>query len=168
VRRRAGPRGYDRIVFAERSLRALSTRAPQLLLVALASVALAGCGSSSTEGTATATAPGGTSGVVLASPEEAQALIDAGGVTVLDVRTPEEFAAGHLAGAENIDFYAADFAERIDALDPGEPYVVYCRSGNRSGQASVLMADKDFASVTDVDGGIVAWETAGLPTVTAG
>ena len=59
---------------------------------------------------------------------------------LLDVRTPEEFAAGHLAGAENIDFYAADFADQIDALDQGEQYVVYCRSGNRSGQATALMA----------------------------
>ena len=109
-----------------------------------------------------------TSAVVLASPEEAQALIDSGDVKLLDVRTPEEFAAGHIAGAENIDFYAADFADQIDALDQGEQYVVYCRSGNRSGQATALMADKGFGSVTDVDGGIVAWEAAGLPTVTAG
>ena len=89
-------------------------------------------------------------------------------MTLLDVRTPEEFAAGHIAGAENIDFYAADFADRIDALDQGESYVVYCHTGNRSGQATALMADKGFASVTDVDGGIEAWTAAGLPTVTAG
>jgi rhodanese-related sulfurtransferase len=41
--------------------------------------------------------------------------------------------------------------------------VVYCRSGNRSGQATALMADQGFAAVNDVDGGIVAWEAAGLP-----
>jgi rhodanese-related sulfurtransferase len=142
----------------------------QLVLVALAAVALAGCGSSSTDGAATgaATETGETSAVVLSSPEEAQALIDSGDVKLLDVRTPEEFAAGHIAGAENIDFYAADFAGRLDALDQGERYVVYCRSGNRSGQATALMAGKGFGSVTDVDGGIVAWEAAGLPTVTAG
>ncbi len=135
-----------------------------LVLVALAAVALAGCGSSSTEGAATVE----TAAVVLASPAEAQALIEAGDVKLLDVRTPEEFAAGHIAGAENIDFYAADFADRIDALDQGERYVVYCHSGNRSGKATALMAEKGFGSVTDVDGGIAAWETAGLPTVTAG
>ncbi len=142
----------------------------QLVLVALAAVALAGCGSSSTDGAATgaATVTGETSAVVLASPEEAQALIDSGDVKLLDVRTPEEFAAGHIAGAENIDFYAADFAGQLDALDQGERYVVYCRSGNRSGQATALMAGKGFGSVTDVDGGIVAWEAAGLPTLTAG
>lgn len=157
-------------MLAHRGPRPLTARALRLLLVVLATVALAGCGSSSTNeaATATATVPGGSSGVVLASPEEAQALIDAGGVTLLDVRTPDEFAAGHLAGAENIDFYAADFADRIDALDHGDRYVVYCHTGNRSGQATALMAGKGFTSLTDVDGGIEAWETAGLPTVTGG
>ena len=142
------------------------TRALQLVLVVLAAVALAGCGGSSQD--EAATVPTATSGVVLASPEEAQALIETGGVKLLDVRTPEEFAAGHIAGAENVDFYAADFADRIDALDQGESYVVYCHTGNRSGKATALMADKGFASVTDVDGGIEAWTTAGLPTVTTG
>ena len=142
------------------------TRALQLVLVVLAAGALAGCGGSSQD--EAATVPTATSGVVLASPEEAQALIDTGNVKLLDVRTPEEFAAGHIAGAENVDFYAADFADRIDALDQGESYVVYCHTGNRSGKATALMADKGFTKVTDVDGGIEAWTTAGLPTVTAG
>ena len=144
----------------------MTTRALQLTLVVLAAVALAGCGGSSKD--EAATVPTATSGVVLASPEEAQALIDTGNVKLLDVRTPEEFAAGHIAGAENVDFYAADFADRIDALDQGESYVVYCHTGNRSGKATALMAEKGFTSVTDVHGGIEAWETAGLPTVTAG
>jgi phage shock protein E len=145
----------------------LSARALQLVLVALTAAVLAGCGGSSTDGAATASSPS-PAGVVLASPEEAQALIADGDVTVLDVRTPEEFAAGHLAGAENVDFYATDFAEQIDTLDQGEQYVVYCRSGNRSEKATRLMAQKGFTTVADVDGGIVAWEAAGLPTVTAG
>jgi phage shock protein E len=149
-----------------RGQRALTVRALQLALILLAAVALVGCGGSSQDATATVPAPA--AGVTLASPEEAQALIDAGGVTLLDVRTPEEFAAGHIAGAENIDFYAAEFADRIGALDHGQNYVVYCHSGNRSGQATTMMADMGFASVTDVDGGIAAWETAGLPTVTTG
>ena len=144
----------------------MTTRALQLALVVVAAIALAGCGGSSQD--EAATVPTATSGVVLASPEEAQALIDTGKVKLLDVRTPEEFAAGHIAGAENIDFRAADFADQIDALDQGESYVVYCHTGNRSGQATALMAGKGFASVTDVDGGIEAWTAAGLPTVTAG
>ncbi len=56
----------------------------------------------------------------------------------------------------------------MGALDPGEKYVVYCRSGNRSGKATALMTQKGFTTVADVDGGIVAWEAAGLPTVATG
>jgi rhodanese-related sulfurtransferase len=82
---------------------------------------------------------------------------------VLDVRTPEEYAEGHVAGATLIDFSAPDFADRIGELDPAVTYVDYCRSGNRSGQSTALMAQQGFTSVNDVDGGVLAWEAAGLP-----
>lgn len=85
---------------------------------------------------------------------------------VLDVRTPEEFAEGHLAGALLVDFYDADFAEQLTALDRDVPYLVYCRSDNRSGQALGVMGQLGFSSVADVDGGIVAWNDAGLPVTT--
>lgn len=84
-------------------------------------------------------------------------------LVILDVRTPEEFAEGHLDGAMMIDFYAEDFAEQLGALDPSVPYLLYCRSGNRSGQAAAIMADLGFADVADVDGGIIAWTDRGLP-----
>lgn len=87
-------------------------------------------------------------------------------LVVLDVRTPEEFAEGHLEGAVMLDFYEADFAERLAELDPDVPYLLYCRSGNRSGQTATLMADLGFNDVADVDGGILAWNEAELPTVT--
>ncbi len=138
----------------------------RVLLVAFALVVLAGCGGSATADKAASSED--TAAVVLASPAQARSLIQDGGVTLLDVRTPEEFAAGHIAGAENIDFYASDFADRLGGLDHGGRYVVYCKSGNRSGQATVMMAQGGFASVTDVDGGFDAWETAGLPTVAGG
>lgn len=82
-------------------------------------------------------------------------------LVILDVRTPEEFAEGHLEGALMLDFYDDDFANWLAALDPEIPYLLYCRSGNRSGQAATLMADLGFADVADVDGGIVAWTGAG-------
>jgi phage shock protein E len=88
-------------------------------------------------------------------------------LVVLDVRTPEEFAEGHLDGAVLIDFYDADFAEQLAALDPDVPYLVICRSGNRSGQTLGIMEQLGFASAADVDGGIIAWAGAGLP-LTAG
>lgn len=84
-------------------------------------------------------------------------------LVLLDVRTPEEFAEGHLEGAVLIDFYDADFAEQLAALDPTVAYLVYCRSGNRSGQAMSVMDDLQFTSAVNVDGGIIAWAAAGLP-----
>jgi rhodanese-related sulfurtransferase len=84
-------------------------------------------------------------------------------LVVLDVRTPEEFAEGHLEDAVLIDFYDADFADQLAALDRDVPYLVYCRSGNRSGQAMSVMEELGFTSAVDVDGGIVAWAAAGMP-----
>ena len=84
-------------------------------------------------------------------------------LVVLDVRTPEEFAEGHLEGAVLVDFYDADFADQLAALDPDVPYLLYCRSGNRSGETLGVMEQLGFTSVADVDGGIVAWADAGLP-----
>lgn len=87
-------------------------------------------------------------------------------LVILDVRTPEEFAEGHLDGADMIDFYRTDFADEIADLDPDAPYLVYCRSGNRSGQTVALMRELGFTNVSDIDGGILSWTDAGLPMVT--
>lgn len=85
------------------------------------------------------------------------------GLVVLDIRTADEFAQGHLAGATNIDFYAADFRDQLDRLDKTLPYVLYCRSGNRTGQTAPLMRELGFEEVYEIDGGIVAWFDAGQP-----
>ncbi len=108
-------------------------------------------------------------GISTVSVDDAAALVDdpPADLVVLDVRTPEEFAEGHLDGAVLVDFYDADFADQLAALDPDVPYLVYCRSGNRSGQALSVMEQLGFSSAVDVDGGIVAWAGAGLP-VTGG
>lgn len=86
-------------------------------------------------------------------------------LVILDVRTPEEFAEGHLEGAIMIDFYEPDFADRLAELDPNVPYLLYCRSGNRSGQTTTIMEGLGFTNVADIDGGIGAWAQAGLETV---
>lgn len=85
---------------------------------------------------------------------------------IIDVRTPEEFATGHLDGAINIDVQSADFDERITQLDPAGDYVVYCRSGNRSGQAIARMTELGFTDF--VNGGSVssASSATGIPVVT--
>lgn len=71
---------------------------------------------------------------------------------VLDVRTPEEFAAGHLLGAQNLNFRAANFSELISKLDPKARYVLYCATGNRSGQAAALMQQRGLPNVTNAGG----------------
>jgi phage shock protein E len=100
-------------------------------------------------------------GVGLVSVEVATKLLADETVTVLDLRTPEEFASGHLNGASMLDFYEADFQSKLSELDRNKKYLVYCRSGNRSGQATVMMKELGFAQVADLDGGILAWEAAG-------
>jgi len=77
---------------------------------------------------------------------------------------PDEGAG--IEGAVMIDFYRDDFASELAKLDPEVPYVLYCRSGNRSGQTGALMTALGFSAVDDVDGGIIAWQNAGLPLVT--
>lgn len=75
-----------------------------------------------------------------------------GDAVVLDVRTPVEYRAGHLKGARNIDVAAGDFQEHVAALDPNRPYYLYCRSGNRSGRAAVIMHRMGFERVYNVGG----------------
>jgi rhodanese-related sulfurtransferase len=69
---------------------------------------------------------------------------------IVDVRTPGEFAAGHLDGANLLDLTGGEFAQALPTLDPDAEYAVYCKSGNRSGQAVALMNEAGFASVIDL------------------
>jgi phage shock protein E len=104
-------------------------------------------------------------GVRVVDPAAGGAILDnpPPGLVVLDVRTPAEYEEGHLPGATLVDLNAPDFADRLAELDPDVPYLLYCRSGNRSAQARAMMEQLGFADVADVDGGIVAWADAGLP-----
>lgn len=79
------------------------------------------------------------------------------GTTVIDVRTPEEYAAGHLPGAVNLDVNGTDFQARLAPLSRSGTYALYCHSGNRSGQALTQMSSKGFTHVSDLAGGIQAW-----------
>ena len=86
---------------------------------------------------------------------------------VLDVRTPREFASGHVAGAVNVDVNAADFARRIDELadegllDRDGPVYLYCRSGNRSSRATRMLVDRGYVGATDI-GGFGSLRAAGV------
>ena len=86
------------------------------------------------------------------------------GLVVLDVRTPEEFAESHLAGAININVEGSGFEDAVGDLDEDAPVFVYCRSGRRSANAITIMQDLGFAELYDLDGGITSWAHAGLPT----
>jgi rhodanese-related sulfurtransferase len=106
-----------------------------------------------------------TATIELVSPSDAAEVIedDPAGLVVLDIRTPEEFNEVRLAGAVNVDFYDTDFAEQLDGLDKNDPYVMYCRSGNRSADAAKTMKDLGFVEVYEIDGGIVNWYDSGFP-----
>ncbi len=84
---------------------------------------------------------------------------------VIDVRTPAEYAEGHLEGALNIDVQGMDFATEVQKLDVAGTYVVYCRSGNRSTAAIEQMKGMGFTNLTN--GGAVANAASmtGLPVV---
>ncbi len=84
---------------------------------------------------------------------------------LLDVRTPEEFAAGHLQGATNIDLNGGNFEALVGALDTSVPYALYCRSGNRSGTALGIMKGLGFTSTYHLGGGIGAWTQSGRALV---
>ncbi len=77
---------------------------------------------------------------------------------LVDIRTPEEYKKGFIDKAMNIDFYAADFRERMDKLDKSHPLFVYCHSGGRSGQSVSILKELGFKEIYDLDGGYSGWQ----------
>jgi rhodanese-related sulfurtransferase len=100
------------------------------------------------------------------SPSDFAAAAKRPGTVLLDVRTPAEFAEGHLPGAVNLDVESAGFLDGLAGLDKAATYAVYCRSGNRSKVALTAMAGAGFGSAFDLTGGITAWKAAGGEVVT--
>ncbi len=84
---------------------------------------------------------------------------------LLDVRTPAEYAAGHIEGAVNVDYEAADFRDRVDKLERVKTYLVYCQTGVRSAAASEVMVEFGFHYVENMLGGITEWQAAGYPVI---
>ncbi|HET6247122.1 MAG TPA: rhodanese-like domain-containing protein [Tepidisphaeraceae bacterium] len=82
---------------------------------------------------------------------------------VLDVRTPKEFAAGHVPGAVNIDWHSRQFAEKVEKLDKSKKYLVHCQAGTRSAAATRKMGTLGFAHLFDFSGGWAAYAKAGKP-----
>jgi rhodanese-related sulfurtransferase len=113
---------------------------------------LAGCSSSA-------------SGVTNMNVSEFSKKITEAGVITVDVRTPGEFMTGHIQGAQNIDFESGNFENEISTLDKNGTYAVYCRSGNRSGQAVAIMHNAGFHNVYNLNGGIIDWTKSGMMLV---
>lgn len=84
---------------------------------------------------------------------------------LIDVRTPGEYAQGHLANAVSIDIYANDFKSRVSKLDKTKPVFVYCKAGSRSSSAVDIMEDLGFKEIYDLNGGIISWQQADKPIV---
>jgi rhodanese-related sulfurtransferase len=82
---------------------------------------------------------------------------------VLDVRTPHEFAAGHVPGAVNLDVHDPKFKEKVAGLDKSRTYLVHCAMGVRSEAATKKMAALGFPHLFDFHGGFKAWENAHKP-----
>ena len=144
-------------------------RLPQFAAVLLATAILAtGCSApagsvSVTAGPTAAAAPAVGSSL---GPAEFASAAKRADTVLLDVRTPAEFATGHLPGAMNLDGESAEFATLVGQLDTAKNYAVYCRSGNRSKVAMTALQQLGITSAFDLSGGIGAWQSAGGEIVT--
>ncbi|WP_340065301.1 rhodanese-like domain-containing protein [Ascidiimonas aurantiaca] len=95
----------------------------------------------------------------LSQEEWAQKVLENDNLVVLDVRTPEEFEDGYIPGALNINIYEGQgFVDEIEKLDKDKNYYVYCRSGQRSGQACAIMNQLGFENAFNLSGGMLEWE----------
>lgn len=128
------------------------------VIAAVAAVGLVAC---SDEGEDTQEAAATFDNVTVA--EASQLIGENPEMTILDVRTPEEFAQGHIPEALNIDVEGPDFRSEIQDLPREDTYLVYCRTGNRSVTASEIMIEEGFTDVTNVTGGFSDWVAAGYP-----
>ncbi len=122
-----------------------------MAVVAVLLLFIAGCASGTNEG----------AGVRKVSASEAVKVLDSR--VVIDVRGPDEVAEGAIVGATVLDFNAGEFEAKIGEYDRNAAYLVYCRSGNRSGQAVAIMKELGFTDVIDA-GAYSDLAAAGAPT----
>ena len=136
------------------------------LAAALAFTApLASCSSSDTANVPTDVAVGTPANLERVDANTFTSVVAIPGITIIDVRTPGEFAQGHIDGAVNYNVEGPDFADQLMGLDPGGVYAVYCQSGNRSQVAVDQMASIGVNSIFELESGITGWESAGFPVV---
>lgn len=108
-------------------------------------------------------------GVQTISPRHFKSLLDRHqgdpDVVLLDVRTPKEFEDGHIQGALLLDYYSSDYVERLKALDREKTYLIYCRSGNRSGKSLAIFEKLGFRRAYHMDAGVIGWSRENFPLV---
>lgn len=95
---------------------------------------------------------------------EFEALLQKGNIQLVDVRTPSEYAEGHIPQSVNIDVLNTDFATNVDStLIKDKPVAVYCRSGQRSKRAAAILVKKGY-TVYELDNGFISWQQANKKT----
>lgn len=131
-------------------------------LLIIAGIALAGCG-----GKAETQTPTADQIIEDVTAQEAYDLIRQNqgnpDFVIIDVRTPAEFAEGHIENALNVDFQSQSFKSEINEFDRNKKYLIYCRSGNRSRGALAIMAGLRFKEIYHLSDGIVKWIDEGYP-----
>lgn len=99
-----------------------------------------------------------TAGYVNVSEKEMLTMTEDSNYVVIDVRTPAEIESGYISGTDIfLDYNSKNFENEIDKLDPSKNYILYCRSGNRSGKACEIMSKKGFTNLFNLSGGINKW-----------
>lgn len=140
-----------------------------LLSAIVPAVLLGACGEPATApstSTASDTAEAVSGKVTTLDAAELEAMIAQDEAILVDVRTPEEFVAGHLEGAINLPVETFEPGE-VPIAGEGKEVILYCRSDRRSGIAAEQLAEARGTTVRHLDGGILAWEDAGNPVTEA-
>ncbi len=105
---------------------------------------------------------GGSGGVL--APQAFQKQLDKmSDATILDVRTPQEYAEGFIAGAKNVNWNGGDFNSQVEGIDKNKPVFVYCLGGGRSAAAAKRLGKLGFKEVYDLQGGMMNWKSNGMP-----
>ena len=140
------------------TIRSTQSRLALMAIAGVIGLSLSACSSDSASDKVASTTQ-----VVNAAPSESETTEAA---TIIDVRSPEEFATGHLEGAINMNVEDSTFATQIANLDSSKKYIVYCRSGNRSAIATALMNDAGISQITDLGSLENAAAATGIPIIT--
>ena len=103
--------------------------------------------------------------VQVVSPMDASVKMAHESWVVVDVRSPEEYAAGYISKAVNLDVNDPDFSKKVAALDKSKSYILYCRTGRRSASAAKIFREQGVSNVLEIKGGITDWQSAELPVI---